>query len=437
MQQQELQRAFYDMLLESQHWSPPQLQAYQRGQLEQLLRHARKNVPFYEHRLDAVFRPSGDIDWEKWEDIPIVRRSDMASRHEAMLAASLPPGHGAVGAVSSSGSTGRPIEITSNSLMGVTVRANQWRAHRWFDLDWSATLAIRSDPRPGDDPDQGRIAGAWGPSWDADARAGRCVQFMRTFSTGRLLEYLHQTQTRYLGWGAKNIYAVALEAERQGDDLRLGCVLTHGQQTSDADRAFFARVFGARCLDHYSSKEAGQIAFSCPAGEGLHVNAESVLVEIVDAEGRQVPPGVDGRVLVTPFVSTAQPLIRYEQGDIARFGSPCSCGRGLPVIAGISGRTLAMFRHPDGRAVAKMLTEDTRVALDATFWQVAQVGPLSFEIRYVPREWSAPADEATAVADFRRIFFDDADVRCVRVREIALTKAGKYLEYVNEWQRGE
>jgi phenylacetate-CoA ligase len=435
MSPEELQHAFYDMLMESQFWSPSQLVAYQRGQLEQLLRHARKNVPFYKHRLDPVFTASGDIDWHRWEEIPIVTRADMAGHRDAMLALERPKGHGAAGTIASSGSTGRPIQITSNRLTALAANANRWRAHRWFELDWSGTLASRGDPRPGDDPEQGRLLGTWGPPWEEASRHGRSVMFMRSFSAERLLDYLQETNTRYLTWGAKNLHALALEAERLHRPLKIDCVLTHGQQTSAADEAVFARVWGARCLDHYSSKEGGQMAYTCPSGHGLHVNAESVLVEIVDAHGRAVPHGEEGHVVVTPFVSTAQPLIRYDQGDIARFGPPCSCGRGLPVIAGISGRTLAISRHPDGRQMAKMLTENTRAALGATFWQIAQVGPLAFEIRYVPAEWSATGDEATAVADFRRVFFTDAEVRCVRMAEIPLTAAGKYLEYVNEWAR--
>ena len=73
-----LQRQFYEMLMESQWWSADELRNYQRSQLSQLLRHAKKNVPFYEHRLDAVVKPNGDIDWDRWGEIPIVRRQDLA-----------------------------------------------------------------------------------------------------------------------------------------------------------------------------------------------------------------------------------------------------------------------------------------------------------------------------------------------------------------------
>ena len=47
---------------------------------------------------------------------------------------------------------------------------------------------------------------------------------------------------RYLAWGAKNLHAVALEAERLGIRLDIDCVLTHGQQTGAADKAAFTHL---------------------------------------------------------------------------------------------------------------------------------------------------------------------------------------------------
>src|SRR5690242_8842580 len=95
----DLQRVFHEMLMESQFWSPGQLRDYQRTQLAQLLRHARRNVPFYEKRLDPVFTPSGDVDWDRWEELPIVTRHDMAANRDAMLAREVPKGHGAISTI--------------------------------------------------------------------------------------------------------------------------------------------------------------------------------------------------------------------------------------------------------------------------------------------------------------------------------------------------
>ena len=79
------------MLMESQFWPPEQMRAFQLTQLAQLLRFAKATVPFYETRLDVVFRRDGEIDWDRWREIPIVTRMDVRDRHDEMQTSALPP----------------------------------------------------------------------------------------------------------------------------------------------------------------------------------------------------------------------------------------------------------------------------------------------------------------------------------------------------------
>ena len=60
-----IQKQIFDMLMESQYWPPEQMLAFQRNQIAQLLKHARKNVPFYENRLAPVFTKNGEVDWDR------------------------------------------------------------------------------------------------------------------------------------------------------------------------------------------------------------------------------------------------------------------------------------------------------------------------------------------------------------------------------------
>jgi phenylacetate-CoA ligase len=80
----------FDMLMESQFWSADQMRDYQRSQLAQLLRHAKAHVPFYKTRLDCVLRKDGSIDWDRWEEIPIVTRADLRDRGGEMLSTFVP-----------------------------------------------------------------------------------------------------------------------------------------------------------------------------------------------------------------------------------------------------------------------------------------------------------------------------------------------------------
>ncbi len=430
-----LQRQFYDMLMESQWWPADDLRDYQRGQLGQLLRHAKKNVPFYAERLDAVLKPNGDIDWDKWGEIPIVKRQDMVEHREAMQAKELPPGHGPTGTQRSSGSTGIPIVLTSTALNRLVSNALRLRVQTWHELDWSRIfLNGLGDPWRPDDWPQGTPLGPWGPSWVAESSAGFAWSLNSRTPRDVVLDFIERRNCDYLVSGPKTSHLLALESLRLDKPRRLKAILAQSNAVGEDDRRICQTVFGAPLIEHYSSKEGGQTAHECPNGT-LHLNGEAVLVEIIDESGAPCPAGVAGRVILTPFFNTAQPLIRYEVGDMAIPGEPCSCGRTSHTLERILGRQLAIFRHPDGRGIINIIPDSARDLLQCQFWQMAQIGPNDYEVRYVPRDRGAHGDEPAFTELFRATFFADAEVRYSRVAEIPLTAASKLIEYINEYHR--
>ncbi len=90
------------------------------------------------------------------------------------------------------------------------------------------------------------------------------------------------------------------------------------------------------------------IALQCPRGTNYHVQAESVMLEVLDERNRPCPPGQIGRVVITDLKNLASPMIRYEIGDYAELGRPCECGRGLPNLTRILGRSRNMLSLPNG-----------------------------------------------------------------------------------------
>ena len=83
------------------------------------------------------------------------------------------------------------------------------------------------------------------------------------------------------------------------------------------------RTFGVAVADNYGSTEAF-LAWACPAGS-YHINAEHVIVEVVDDAGNPARPGAPGRVLVTTLQNRIMPLVRYEIGDYARRARHMPC----------------------------------------------------------------------------------------------------------------
>jgi phenylacetate-CoA ligase len=226
---------------------------------------------------------------------------------------------------------------------------------------------------------------------------------------------------------------MAREALRRDIKLTIEAILTQGNYVNQRDRDICRRVFGATLIEHYSTKEGGQLAHPCELHK-LHLNSEGSFLEVLDKDGNQCRPGETGRVVITPIFQTAQPLIRYEQGDLATVGSPCACGRHSPTLDAVIGRSVSMFSHPSGRAkVVAVLPYDTPERLQSVCLQVAQVGPNDYEVRYQPIDWSRFGDEQAVADSLRTLLWDDIDVRFVRTRSLAMSLPDKLIELVNEF----
>ena len=130
-------------------------------------------------------------------------------------------------------------------------------------------------------------------------------------------------------------------------------IVVAGEVVDGHLRNLVGRTFGVDVLDAYGSTETGHIAAECTKHEGMHILDVKVLVELLDNEGRDVPAGVAGRVVVTDLFSKATPIIRYDGlGDYAvRKEEPCSCGRPQPLLARVEGRTVDTITLPDGDVV--------------------------------------------------------------------------------------
>jgi phenylacetate-CoA ligase len=428
-----LHQQFHEMLMESQHWSPAALVDYQRSQLTQLLRHARTNVPFYANRLDAVFTATGDIDWSRWHEIPIVTREDLTTHRQAMQATVLPAGHGALYEATTSGSTGIVVTTTHNGLANLANRAATFRHHRRHALDWSRTMAAwyGDDANDAAFPD-GLVGGPWGPAWEPRSQSGRFVRMNRFATAAEALEFYGRHDATYFTGRGKTAQALALEAQRLGSSQKFDAILGFATAILPDEREDCAAAFGARMMGVYSSKEGHAMAHECPTGPHHHINEELALVEILDDNGRPTPVGEVGRVVVTPLLSTAQPLIRYEQGDLAVPGAACSCGRTLKVIDHVVGRTMHLFRFPDGSTVAPMVPGSARELIGAKYWQIAQVGPLEIEVRYVPATPGYRGDTQALAEIVRSRTHPDVDVRVVEHTSLERADGGKFIQYVNE-----
>jgi phenylacetate-CoA ligase len=425
-----LRQRIYEMLMESQYWPPEQMLAYQRSQLAQLLRHAKATVPFYKTRLDVVFKKNGGIDWDRWHEIPIVTRADLRDNRDEMLTTALPPGHGPTKTFYSSGSSGVPVSIEAT---GIATEANLAASYRFFEnqrIDTQKPLGSQSkidaDGRP---LREDFHAEDWGNS----TRKGPSYVVNGNLPELHKLELLRSLGVSYLKEFTNNAEFLATSNLQLKEPVKFDAVICYGQGITQEQGNLFQKSFGARSLSIYSSKESGQLGYQCGDGPHFHLNSEIVLIEILRSDDSVCGPGERGRVIVTPFLSTALPLIRYDQGDTAELFANCTCANKLPVLSGIAGRQDQLLRFPDGMSSAVglkagILSEN----LDALAFQLAQVEFFKLEIRYVPADFSKQINEKPIIAHIHQIIHPKLDVIFKPVEKIPLNLGGKQQRVVCE-----
>jgi len=140
-------------------------------------------------------------------------------------------------------------------------------------------------------------------------------------------------------------------------------VRTVSGSVTPALRELCQAVLGVPLTDLYSAQEVGVIALQCPNSGLLHVQAEHLLIEVLNEQGQPCRKGEIGQVVVTDLHNFAMPLIRYALHDWAEVGPPCPCGRGLPTLRRVLGRTRNLAISPAGQAFWPAL--DTRRFLQA------------------------------------------------------------------------
>lgn len=144
-------------------------------------------------------------------------------------------------------------------------------------------------------------------------------------------------------------------------------VWSGGEHLGERTRRRIEEAFGCPVMNEYGASECLSIAHGCSHG-WLHVNADWVLLEPVDADGRPTPPGRPSHtVLVTNLANHVQPIIRYDLGDrVAVRGAPCPCGNPMFAIR-VEGRNddMLVLRDPRDQGVALAPLALTTVLDDA------------------------------------------------------------------------
>lgn len=420
-------------LEESQWWSAEQLLVMQQQQLLMVLNHAVQTVPYYQQCLSELgFRVGQRWDQDLWSKIPILKRQQVQGLSTQLHSQKLPAGHDKTFLMQSSGSTGRPVKVLGNEVTRFywdvsTLRDNLWQQHDFMQK----FAAVRPDR--GAKGQERALCKGWGTPVDWIYQSSPSMVINSRVDVRQQLLWLQEYQPVYLLSLPSNLRELLRLCEQEGVRLPgLQQVRCFGETVTSALRDRVRKVFGVAVSDIYSSQEVGYMALQCSDHAHYHVQAETMYVEVLDENDQPCLPGEIGRVVVTPLHNLAMPLIRYEVGDYAEVGEACACGRGLPVLKRIVGRTRNMVRTPEGKCYwPSFPVEDWLKVADIRQFQLRQISLDTIEL-LVAMDGGMRAQQKKLLEEKLQTSLNyPFKIKFTLVDSIAVQKNGKYEDFIS------
>jgi phenylacetate-CoA ligase len=400
--------------VERRQFDPPGVIAVrQQTMLRRILQHAIEQVPYY-RQLGVSPRLS---------EFPILTKSTVRAQSEWLRADNYR--HRPVIAKKTSGSTGVPLKVLIDEdglawKRACTIRADEWSG-------WRRGC---------------RVAKAWGnpeyrqfglKGWLRNRLFERAIHLdtlkMTDADIADFAWRLQRHRPRLIFGHAHSVYLLAdYLRQHRVKPPRPNGIITTAMILHDFERQRIEEVFGCPVTNRYGCEEVSLIACECPAHQGLHVNVDSVFVEILDGD-QPARPGQPGQVVVTDLTNFAMPLVRYRVGDVASWSAqPCPCGRSFPVLERIEGREADYVVTASGHRISGIsLTENFATLVPGIAQlQIVQEEVERFRFRIVPAPEFAERGENRLAELVRERFGPATRYTCEFVDVIPAEPSGKY-----------
>ena len=347
----------------SQWFSLQQIQEIQWAKLLRLINHAYSNVPYYRDLFDGqCIKPSDINSFDDVWKIPPLCRKAIHENFERMVAAAFD--RKSLIRKTTSGSTGEPIAILRDRPAQGIASASGLRFRKWAGHDmgeksariWGKAIELDETATKKDEPSAFSLGGI---EMGIKQKLGNAINPTVTLSAFEAMsqEVMEEFFVRVKKLGvsvlvgyvsAVYFFAEFVNENHQGE-ITLKAVRTIAEVLYKHQRGVIEKAFQCPVFNVYGAREFELVASECSFHRGLHINAENLYVEVVNSEGRPVPNGKSGEIAITDLNNYAMPLIRYLIGDQGTLsGGSCPCGRGLPMIEEIIGRTVDMISLSDG-----------------------------------------------------------------------------------------
>jgi phenylacetate-CoA ligase len=293
-------------IFEIQKFSKEEFYSWQEKKKWEIVKFHHRNNPLYKE-LVGKYLP------ENWEDLPIIKKSDLQNNLGSLISNGLSKRDLHFG--STSGSSGNPLKFAKDKYS----HSITWA----IILDRYKKIGITSSDY------QARFFGI--PLDGVPYYKERLKDFFISryrfmifdISESALFHFVDKFRTtpfKYLYGYTNSQLAFANFLKSKGIKLKslcptLKCSIVTSEQCSEENRVFLEDVFGFPIFNEYGAAEVGFLAMS-DLDQVKRLSNESIFSEVLDDFDNVVPDGNTGRLIFTNFFNIAMPFIRYEVGDL-------------------------------------------------------------------------------------------------------------------------
>ncbi|MBQ8787213.1 MAG: phenylacetate--CoA ligase [Oscillospiraceae bacterium] len=316
------------------------IEELQLERLKWLVKYCMDNIPFYNKRLTEAGVTADKIKClEDIQYIPYTTKADIRDTYPFGLFGT--PLKDIVRIHASSGTTGKPTVVgyTKNDI------------ENWSDC--MARLVTAAGATSDDIVHiafgYGLFTGALGLHYGLE-KIGATVVPTSSGNTEKNLMLMKDFQTTALVATpsyAQYIGELAKEMGVLGDlNLRLGLFGSEG--CTEEMRTQIEKTLGLFATDNYGMSElmGPGVSGECEERDGMHINEDHFLAEIINSEtGEVLPKGSTGELVITTLTKEGIPMLRYRTKDITKINyETCKCGRTFARMDKIKGRSDDMLK---------------------------------------------------------------------------------------------
>lgn len=369
---------------ENQYWSHDKIMEYQVSHLRNLLEHAYKHTRYYRKVMDERgIRASDVTDLTVLKKLPVIGKQEINQCWQDFVADNAKQYH--------------PMHRVTSGTTGVTFQ--YYNDAKSWGLNWATKERTFS---------WGGYS--FGKDKIATLKGGSMLRRAKPLLSDRFWKYLHKyhdlsvvhlseanmeqyyremidQNIQYLRGFPTAVYTFAKYIADKHGSLPLKATFTSAEYLQDYQRKQIQETFQTNHIDAYGCGDGMGGANQCEHAKGYHINIETSIMEIVSSDGRDCLPGEEGEIVLTSLHDYAMPLIRYTPGDMARVASSqCSCGRTLPLLDRIVGRTSDLINLPNGRSLNGIAVPFAEWANKIEKFQLWHTQPDEVILKIIPKD---------------------------------------------------